>query len=65
MIVFGIHRNIFIVLPIRLKTSRSNDFLFFSGQKVLARKIMRVSEVLRTRYRHRVHNLFRPVRPMK
>ena len=29
MIVFGIHCNLFIVLPIRLKTCRSNDFLLF------------------------------------
>ena len=40
MIVFGIHSNVFIVLPIRLKTFRSNG-----------RKIEHVSEVLRSRVR--------------
>ena len=30
MIVFGIHCNFFIVLPIRLETCRSNIFLFFT-----------------------------------
>ena len=37
MIAFGIHCNFFIVLPIRLKTCRSNDFLFFTRQNVRAR----------------------------
>ena len=51
MIVFGIHCNFFIVLPTRLKTCRSNGFLFFTRQNVRARKVGRVSEVLRTRAR--------------
>ena len=43
MIVFGIRCNFFIVLPIRLKTCRSNIFLSFTKQNV------RVSEVLYAR----------------
>ena len=35
MIVFGIHFNFFIVLPIRLKTGTYNGFLFFTRQNVL------------------------------
>ena len=38
MIVFQIHCNFFIVLPIRLKTYRSNVFLFFIRQIGRARK---------------------------
>ena len=45
MIVFGIHCNFFIVSPIQLKICRSN--IFFTRQEVRARKIGRVSEVLR------------------
>ena len=33
MIMFGIHCNVFIVLPIRLKTCRTNGFLFFNKAK--------------------------------
>ena len=33
MIVFGIHCNSFIVLPIPLKTCRSNGILFFTSKK--------------------------------
>ena len=51
MMVFGIHCNFFIVLPNRLKTCRSNDFLFFTKQNVRAQKVGRVSEVLHTRAR--------------
>ena len=47
LIVFGIHCNFFIVLPIKLKTCRSNGFLFFPKQYVCARKIGRISEVCR------------------
>ena len=46
MIVFGIDCNSFIVVPIRLKTCRSNAFFFFIRQNVRARKIGRVSEFL-------------------
>ena len=52
MIVFGIHCNIFIVLPIRLKTCRSNAFFFFIRRNVRARKIGRVSEILRAQVRN-------------
>ena len=47
MIVFGNYYNFFIVLPIRLKTCRTDIFFSFLRQNVLARKIGRVSEVLR------------------
>ena len=47
MIVFGIDCNSFIVVHIRLKTCRSNGFVFFIGQNV--RKIGRVSEVQNAR----------------
>ena len=47
MIVFRIHCNFFIVLPIRLKACRSNGFFFFKRQNVHARKIGRMSEALR------------------
>ena len=47
MIVFGIQYNFFIVLPIPMKTCRSNVFFFFAKPNVHARKIKRVSEVLR------------------
>ena len=47
MIAFRIHCNFFIVSPIQLKTCRSNGFLFLTRQNVRARKIGRVSEVLR------------------
>ena len=47
MIVFGIHCNFFIVLPIPLKTCKYNGFLFSKKQNVHAQKIGRVSEVLR------------------
>ena len=59
MIVFGIHCNFFIVLPIRLKPCRSNGFLCFTMQNVRARKLstsQRFSEL----DRHRTHNLSRP-----
>ena len=39
MIVFRIHCNFFIVLPIRLKTYRSNVFLFFIRQIGRAQKL--------------------------
>ena len=39
MIVFQIHCNFFIVLPIRLKTYRSNVFLFFIRQIGRAQKL--------------------------
>ena len=48
MIVFGIHCNFSIPLPVGLK-ARSNGFLFFTRQNVRARKIERFLEVLRTR----------------
>ena len=51
MTSFGTHCNFFIALSIRLKTYRSNDFLFFARQNVRARKIGRVSGVLRARAR--------------
>ena len=38
MMVFGIRCNFFVDLPIRLKTCRSNIFLFFTRQNVRARK---------------------------
>ena len=47
----GIHCNFFIVLPIRLKTCRFNDFLFFTMQNMHSRKIGRVSEILGTQAR--------------
>ena len=34
MIVFGIHCNFLIVLPIQLKTCRSNSFFLFTRQNV-------------------------------
>ena len=40
--VFGSYCNFFIVLPIRLKTCRSNVFFFFTRQNVPARNIGRV-----------------------
>ena len=49
MIVFGIHCKFFIGFPIRLKTFMSNGFLLFARPNVRARKIGRISEVLRTR----------------
>ena len=49
MVVFGIHSNFLLVLPIRLKPCRSNGALFFTRQNVRARKIGGVSEVLRAR----------------
>ena len=45
MIEFGIHCTFFIVLHIRQKSCKSN--IFFTRQKVHARKIEHVSEVLR------------------
>ena len=51
MIVFRIHCNFSIVLPIPLKTCRSNVFLFFTKQNVRPQKTRRVSEVLRARTR--------------
>ena len=62
MIVFGIHCKFFIGFPIRLKTFMSNGFLLFARPNVRARKIGRISEVLRTREpdRHRVRNWSRP-----
>ena len=54
MVVFGIHSNFLLVLPIRLKPCRSNGFLFFTRQNMRARKIGRVSEVLRARERSTV-----------
>ena len=52
MIVFEIHCNFFIVLPIRLKTCRSKEFfkIFYKANK-RARKIGRVSEVLHAQAR--------------
>ena len=47
MIEFGIHGNFFIVLPIQLKTCRSNVFFVFARRDVRARKIGHVAEVLR------------------
>ena len=38
-----------MVLPVQLKTCRSNVFLFFTKQNVRPRKIGRVSEVSRAR----------------
>ena len=49
MVVCGIHCNLSLFLLIRPKTCRSNGFLRFTGQNVRARKIGRVSEVLRAR----------------
>ena len=47
MIVFGIHCNIFILLPIWLKTCWSNYFSsFFKGKMFVPKKIRRISEVL-------------------
>ena len=46
MIAFGIDCNLFIVLPIPLKTCRSNDFFFFTRQNMRAKKMGLVSEVL-------------------
>ena len=62
MIVFRVHCNFFIVLPIRLKACRSNGFFFFKRQNVHARKIGRMSEALRAGVldRHRTRNLSRP-----
>ena len=37
MIVFGIHFNFFVVLPIQLKTYKFNRFLFFTRQNVSQR----------------------------
>ena len=48
MIVFGIHCNFCIVLPIQLKTCRSNGILFYTRQNVRARKIGRVSKACDT-----------------
>ena len=45
MVVFEIHYNFLIVLPIPLKTYRSGIVLSFTKQKACARKIGRVSEV--------------------
>ena len=59
MIVFGIHCNFFIVSPIQLKICRSN--IFFTRQEVVARKIGRVSEVLRARSATGTQNLSSPV----
>ena len=39
MIVFGIHCNFFIVLPIQPKTCSSNVFFFFTRENVLAGKL--------------------------
>ena len=46
-IVFGIHCNLIIVFSIRLEICRWNEFFFFTKQNMRARKIRRVSEVLR------------------
>ena len=41
MIVFGIHCNFLIALPIRLKTCRPNVFFLFTKQNVLAKICLR------------------------
>ena len=51
MIVFGIHCNFFTVLPIQLKTCRSNAFFFFARQNVRAQKIGLVLKVLHAQAR--------------
>ena len=51
MIVLEIDYNFFIVLLIRLKTCRSNDFFLLYKAKCARPKIGRLSEVLRTRER--------------
>ena len=48
-IVFGIHYNFFIALPIRLSIFRPNDYFVFYKAKFARRKIGRVSKVLRAR----------------
>ena len=45
MVVFEIHYNFLIVLPMPLKTCRSSIVLFFTKQKACARNIGGVSEV--------------------
>ena len=59
MIVFEIHYNFLIVLPIPLKTYRSSIVLFFTEQKACARKIGRVSGFWESD-QHRACNLSRP-----
>ena len=55
LIVFRIHYMIFKVFPVRLKTCRSNGFLFFTRQNVGARKIKFCPPD-----RLRAHNLSKP-----
>ena len=50
-IVYEVNCNFFIALPIQLKIDRSNDFLFYTRQNVLAQKIGRALEALRARAR--------------
>ena len=47
MIIFGIHSNTFIVLPIRSKIYRSNTFVLFYKAKCERPKVGHASEVLR------------------
>ena len=57
MIVFGIHHNFFIVLPILHKICRCNGF-FFSRRNVRSQKMGCVPEILRVcAHLHYVCNL--------
>ena len=61
MIVFGIHWNFFIVLPIRLKTCRSNG-VFLQGRMCAPEFRARFRGFTRSNApdRHRTRNLSRP-----
>ena len=54
MIVFGIHCNFLIVLPIRLKTCRSNVFSLYKAKCARLKNRARL-------YQHQASNLSRPV----
>ena len=70
MIVLGIHCNFFTVLPIRLKTCRSNGFFFYKAQFARPKNRARLKGLARPRApdRHRARNffqacLFKPLLP--
>ena len=62
MIVFGIDSNIFIVLPVWLKTCRSNGVFFCRSKCACPKNRVRFRGFAcpSVPYRHRIHNLSRP-----
>ena len=64
MIAYGIHCNFFIVLPIRLKTCRSNGFFFYKAKCARPKNGARLRGLARLSAVdwHQARKLSRPVR---